>query len=66
MRQLRRFGFCETLRLVFSMTHVGTRVFWRVSFASRFFFAFDFLLIRREAVRPRLKHSCFGGCAPTE
>jgi hypothetical protein len=48
------------------MTHVGTRVFWRVSFASRFFFAFDFLLIRREAVRPRLKHSCFGGCAPTE
>lgn len=27
---------------VFIMTHDGTRLFWRSSFASRFFFAFDF------------------------
>jgi hypothetical protein len=30
---------------VFIMTHAGTRVFCRSSFASRFFFAFDLLPI---------------------
>ena len=38
------------------MTHAGTRLFWFSSFASRFFFAFDFLLIVAVSI-PRL-HKC--------
>jgi hypothetical protein len=41
-RQWRRFGFRWTFMFVFIITHAGTRLFWRSSFASRFFFAFDF------------------------
>jgi hypothetical protein len=54
-RQLRRLGFRWTSMSVFIMTHAGTRLFWFSSFASRFFFAFDFLPIVALATPPPLK-----------
>ena len=54
-RQSRCFGFRTTSRSVFIITHAGTRWFCRSSFASRFFLAFDFLLILFKFTLPVLK-----------